>query len=627
MKQMIPKKTIKNNLFSTTLRMKKLFFLIIAIFWFQCTQAQQRCGHVEYMNHLYKKNPQLKKEQALFNAKVNAKMAALKQLKIAKIAVTEEIYEIPVVVHVIYNNAAGGITNISDAQIYSQIDILNKDYSRTNADTNLTYGIYKTVAANTGIHFCLAQVDPNGGATNGIVRVYSDKTTFPIYDEASIKKLSYWPSDHYLNLWVCNLESPYLGYAQFPNFTGLSGLDANNGGQNTDGVVIDYKAFGTGGTSTYPYNMGRTTTHEVGHWLGLLHTWGDNYCGDDYVSDTPPQDDYNSGDQCDTSYSYCLGPETIDMLQNYMDYSADACMNIFTEGQKDRMRAVMDISPTRKSLFESFGCCAPEYTVLLPQTIDFENTAYLDEQWKVLNFDASSMYSKNWTQVSPGAFGESNYSFKIENDSVYSSDDTSYWDVLESPVMDLSLAETPMLDFDLAYALRASSTQTDSLVLYYNLGCKDKWIVAKTWYGEDLMTTSRQMDDFLPGVEDWEKQSVNLNFLTGKKRVKFRLAVYSKGANNLYLDNINFYKASRQFRMNVFPLPAENELNLEVMFTGYKDVTIEMFNTLGKKLLTRERQNTTSFIETINLLDISGGIYIFRIISDGEELTRRVMVR
>lgn len=606
--------------------MKKIFLFAVTLLAIQLSYSQHRCGYVEYMNHLYQKNPELKKEHDAFNTIINTRIDKLKSMKTTGTLADEIVYEIPVVVHVIYNNFANGITNISDAQIYSQIDILNKDYSRLNADTTFTYPMFKGVAANVKIRFCLANTDPNGSVTNGIVRVFNKKTAFTMGEEAVLKRLSYWPNDQYLNLWVCNIDDNILGYAQFPTGSGLAGIAANGGADFTDGVVIDYQAFGNIGTSTAPYNMGRTATHEIGHWLGLIHIWGDEDCGDDFVADTPPQETSN-GTQCDTMRSNCTGPSMINMIQNYMDYSSDACMNIFTKDQKLRMRTVMEVSPKRMALLNSSGCCPPETKIMPPMMITFEDDSYLEDNWQVLNFDASSSYSKNWTKVTPGAYGESNNALMIENDSVYTKTDSTYWDVLQSPLMDLSKSGKFQLNFDLAYAHNmASTTQTDSLVIYYNLGCRDFWIPCKTLYGSDLVSTVRQANDFEPGVDEWKRVLVDLNFLASRERVKFRIAVFSKGINKLYIDNINFYQESDEFNINLFPVPAEGEINVEALFNGYQDVKIEAFNTLGKKLFERERKNTTSFIENIKLSDFGAGCYIFRVTSGGNKRTKKIIV-
>lgn len=248
------------------------------------------------------------------------------------------IITIPVVVHVVYNNST---ENISDAQVQSQIDILNEDFRRMNANADNVW----PQAADAEIEFCLAAVDPDGNPTNGITRTQTNVTSFsssgnPVKFDGSGGK-SAWPSSSYLNFWVCDLSGGLLGYAQFPG-----------GSSATDGIVCDYQYVGNIGTATPPFDLGRTATHEVGHWLNLRHVWGDGPCSvDDFVADTPLSDAANFG--CALGHVSC---GTVDMVQNYMDYSDDACMNIFTAGQRDRMRALFDPGGFRESILDANVC-------------------------------------------------------------------------------------------------------------------------------------------------------------------------------------------------------------------------------------------------------------------------------
>eukprot|EP01035_Chromulina_nebulosa_P041311 gene41311-55876_t len=196
------------------------------------------------------------------------------------------LYTIPVVVHVVYNTAA---QNVSDAQIQSQIDVLNKDYQLLNTDASSVPTPFKPLAADCKIQFCMAKRDPSGNPTTGIVRKATTRTSFTTND--AVKKAANgdlpWDATKYLNIWVCNLSGGVLGYAQFPG-----------GPVATDGVVITYTGFGTTGTAAAPFNLGRTATHEVGHWLDLYHIWGDDgtaCSGSDEVGDTPNQADENYG--------------------------------------------------------------------------------------------------------------------------------------------------------------------------------------------------------------------------------------------------------------------------------------------------------------------------------------------
>lgn len=273
------------------------------------------------------------------------------------------VYTIPVVVHVVHNGTNVGVgDNISDAQILSQIAVLNEDFRRLNADTNNTPGVFKPVAADTEIQFCLAQRTPTGQATNGIDRINRNTKgwTAPPYSQtyvnSTIKPQSIWNPNQYLNIWVCNLSNFILGFATFPANSTLTGLTSPFGTATTDGVVILFDAFGRVGNVGAPYNKGRTATHEIGHWLGLRHIWGDATCGNDFCGDTPTQNTANSTCPTFPYISGCGNGPNGDQFMNYMDYCFDNCLNMFSSDQKDRMVISMQNSPFRVNLTASQAC-------------------------------------------------------------------------------------------------------------------------------------------------------------------------------------------------------------------------------------------------------------------------------
>jgi len=242
------------------------------------------------------------------------------------------IIRVPVVVHVVHRTAT---ENISDAQIQSQIAVLNQDFRRSNADAVNTPAPFAAVAVDTRIEFALAVRDPNCQPTTGITRTSTTVVSFT--DDNAVKSNATgghdpWPRDKYLNMWVCSLAGGLLGYSTFPGDAAA-----------VDGVVILNTAFGNTGTAAAPFNLGRTATHEIGHWLGLLHIWGDDggaCSGSDNVNDTPNQGDYRAGNPSFPHISCNNGPN-VDMFMNYMDYTDDAAMNLFTFGQAARMDAVL----------------------------------------------------------------------------------------------------------------------------------------------------------------------------------------------------------------------------------------------------------------------------------------------
>jgi hypothetical protein len=322
--------------------------------------AQRNCGTVEYQDLLNKRNPNgeniLQFEEWLKDQIDNKRKTDPFRLLLVK----EPLIQIPVVVHVVHNGEDYGIgSNITDEQIFSQIEVLNEDFRRLNSDADQTLPSFEAVAADTEIEFVMAKQDPEGLPTDGILRVQGTQTSWGFSTDTELKSLSYWPAEDYLNMWVTTLGGGLLGYAQLP-VSNLPGLEDGSSNPLTDGVVMGYNYFGSvdkypGANLESPWNLGRTTTHEIGHFLGLRHIWGDCGCTcDDYVNDTPIQQ--NSTNGCPATKASC---DSEDMFQNYMDYTDDACMNIFTALQKERMRVILNTSPRRLSLQSSPGLNDP----------------------------------------------------------------------------------------------------------------------------------------------------------------------------------------------------------------------------------------------------------------------------
>jgi hypothetical protein len=320
------------------------------------TIAQDRCGTVEYMKTL--QGERFYENRLNFEQWLEQRMQAEKRQGLHR---QQAIYQIPVVVHVIHSGEAIGTgRNISDAQILSQISVLNRDYNRLNTDAANTPPEYQSLAGSFEVEFVLAKQNPEGLSTTGIVRVQGPKSSWSINDNYELKSLSYWPAEDYLNIWVCNL-SGLLGYAQFP-VSGMPGLGNSSNNRLTDGIVVTNTAFGSEEDGNFnllnKYKRGRTTTHEMGHFFGLRHIWGDDegQCdGSDFVDDTPNQAGSTSG--CPTQPLSSCG--TTSMHQNFLDYTDDACMNLFTLGQVDRMTTVLENSPRRATLLTSHGLSDP----------------------------------------------------------------------------------------------------------------------------------------------------------------------------------------------------------------------------------------------------------------------------
>jgi Pregnancy-associated plasma protein-A len=283
------------------------------------------CGAMQVHQRLLEQNPQFRFRLAALEDSTRARLAS-------GIVGRKGVITIPVVVHVVYNTAA---ENISVAQVKSQIAAMNKDYRATNPDKIKCPNVWKGLVTDVQVQFALATKDPKGKATTGITRTHTTKTSFG--DDDGVKKTSTggvaaWDTKKYLNIWVCTLGGGLLGYAQFPG-----------GPAATDGVVILNQAFGTTGTATSPFNLGRSATHEVGHWLNLHHIWGDtaDCSGTDFVADTPNAQHPNFGKPTFPHISCTNGPNG-DMFVNYMDYVDDDTMVMFSAGQVARMRTTLD---------------------------------------------------------------------------------------------------------------------------------------------------------------------------------------------------------------------------------------------------------------------------------------------
>jgi hypothetical protein len=324
----------------------------------QSKQKKIRCYTMEMdaqRRNLNPKLPSLAEEEILFKKQLKVYKSGKGPGKGGNIN-KATLLTIPCIFHIITDGA--GAENISAAQVQAQVDQLNIDFR------NLA-GSIDPVAADIEIEFCLAILDPSDNPLTepGINRVttYGEGPFNTGIIDGTIKPGTIWNPDEYMNVWVADLSGGLLGYAQFPSNAGLGGLGANGGAANTDGVVHLYSTIGSvanpfpGGA---PFNLGRTMTHEVGHWLGLRHIWGDANCGNDFCNDTPQSQTSNYG--C-PNITTCDGQE--DMVENYMDYTNDACMNIFTANQKDRIRTVMLNSPRRALLPLSDKCGLPQPTI------------------------------------------------------------------------------------------------------------------------------------------------------------------------------------------------------------------------------------------------------------------------
>lgn len=333
--------------------------------------AQTNCRSFEYQQ-----------DQMRINTSLRSKISAIEDHSQTIISnaianrIDAQVITIPVVVHNLYHTSSDKVT---DAEIQAQLNMLNLCFRRLHSDTVKTPGVFKHLAADVEIEFRLATSDPMRRYTNGIVRKYT-----PIYTWAADDKMKLsaemgddaWDPSSYLNIWICNLDR-FAGYASFPG-----------GETNLDGIVI--------GLPVARDKNNKTLVHEAGHWLNLRHIWGDEYCGDDLVGDTPKQASHTPG--CPTSIRItCGNSPNGDMYMNYMDFTSDACTNMFTQGQKARMRALFNEGGIRNGLLASKGLQPP---LIFESPLPEEDPRWLDAKMypnpatNELNIDFS--YDARW---------------------------------------------------------------------------------------------------------------------------------------------------------------------------------------------------------------------------------------
>ncbi|MFY0606922.1 MAG: choice-of-anchor J domain-containing protein [Cyclobacteriaceae bacterium] len=320
-----------------------LFWLITLPGW-----TQNRCATESLLSNHNRKESLQEFEQWL-------KVAKNGRLKTSQTNNSSaSIYRVPIVFHIIHDGSSiGNGSNISDKRIMEQVEILNNDFRRLNTDASETPAEFLPVAADTEIEFVLAKQDPEGLPTTGIIRQRGSKDSYhPVNDEAVLTAESFWDQDYYVNIWVTDLNG-FLGAAQFP-FSTIDGSETKNY-KSSDGLMLDYEYVGINPSAPSFDSYGRTTVHEMGHYLGLKHIWGDGGCSfDDFCEDTPRAE--NATFDCPGTKFSC---SSNDMIQNYMDYTDDVCMNLFTVCQKERMRTVLEMSPRRASLLTSPGLKEP----------------------------------------------------------------------------------------------------------------------------------------------------------------------------------------------------------------------------------------------------------------------------
>ncbi|SDX83653.1 GEVED domain-containing protein [Hymenobacter psychrophilus] len=499
---------------------------------------------------------------------------------------------IPVVVHVLYNTAS---QNVSDAQIASQLAVLNEDFNKLNADVSKVPSAFASRAADVGIEFVLAKRDPSGNATTGIERKQTSVTSWSSDDRiksTSTGGLNAWPAGQYLNLWVGKLGGGLLGYAQFPG-----------GPASTDGVVITTTGFGRGGSSGAPFNLGRTTTHEVGHWLNLRHIWGDANCGNDLVSDTPTQQTSNGGCPSFPKVTCSNGPNG-DMFMNYMDYTDDACMYMFSSGQSSRMNALFASGGSRASLLTSNGGTAPGGSGTPPPPPP-----------TTVSYCASkgSNVSYEWIDL-----------VKLGSINRASGADGGYYN---GTALSTTIAAGSSQTINISTGF-ASSAYTENWRVYIDYNQDGDFSDA----GETVVSGSSSSSGTLSATF-----TVPTSARTGSTRMRVTMSDnaattscgnFSYGETEDYTVNISGGSGARllataeQAGYRVYPNPATDVLNIEIPSTvDARAVLVSVYDMRGAEVKTARFEGSMLHIE-----NLAKGIYLLRI-SDGQQVSHQRFVK
>ena len=579
----------------------------------------------------------------------------------------QPVITIPVVIHVIHRaqDAVGANTNIPDAQIEDQFLILNQDYSQTNPEfPNPPRNTFINNVGNPQIQFCLASIDPSGNPTTGITRTPTTNSEWNYDTQSNDMKqtttggIDNWDPLRYLNIWICKIGSSgggqTLGYAYLP------GLQAGNQSWK-DGIVVDYRFFGTVGNSSNSSD-GRTATHEVGHYLGLSHTFCEssgccdndlngNYSWGD-VDDTPATEDIYFGavnantnnNTCnDLSYSNIFNTDVLDMDENYMSYSNNSWM--FSEGQVDVMLGTLNapswqggrvalknstVSVNCNGIVASSWDCDSQGNCVDPGTGNGTYSSYnaclsacgctgnistitegfqapsLQNDWSIDNPDGDQTWAIN------SSYGyNSSSSISIEN-SIYSAN--GEYDDLNSPMMNFTGATSITLDFDYAYSLWTDPSLpqnwSDTLIILVSSDCGLNW--EKIWEkaGANLVTTSPIFNGtewFPTNNNDWDSENINLNNYANKDAIMIKFRNVNQYENNLFLDNVNItsngslsFDEAQMNMVLVYPNPADKQI--DVNYKGLKQI----YNMLGERVI-------HTYDDKIDISNLSKGVYVIKI--------------
>jgi PKD repeat protein len=554
------------------------------------------------------------------------------------------IVTIPVVFHIVYKTPQ---QNISNTVIQSQIDVLNKDFRRLNADTVNTPAPFKPLGGDPQIEFKLAKRDPLGNPSIGITRTLTPIDTFygdPVKYNAQGGH-DIWDRDKYLNIWVCNLYFAG-GYSQYPG-----------GNPASDGVVINYTVCGSIGAVLNPYyNKGRMVTHEIGHWFNLRHIWGDSFCGNDSVADTPTQESANGG--CPTfPHVTCSNGPNGDMFTNYMDYTFDACMNIYTIGQSNRMNAAL--YGARSSLLTSNGGIpvngfpiahfrSDKIIINLGQSINFfDESGGIPTSW-LWTFEGGNPSTSNQQNPLVTYPNAGYFSVKLKVTNSFGTDSINYINYIKVIGVNMaafSIVNPPSNTYLNTYTLDTSKSIFTWTKSGSNPTISYKWKIRKDGTTTDLSYNSNNNgSDSLIILRNSFLDSLAIRLGTNNDTVCCLWRVYAyNGLDSLSSQNQNFVFIVRhtvgikvissfvpdEFKLyQNYPNPFNPTTKIKFAVPKSSFVKITVYNILGKEMkqFVNEQLQAGTYETEFEGDNFVSGIYFYKLETDGFSEVKKMML-
>jgi hypothetical protein len=614
--------------------MKKVFSLVIILFSIQSfAQSVIPCFTDELYVKAVRENPLLKIEEDRGN------QIAREYASKFSLAKKGTVIYIPVVFHIIHKNSS---ENITQAQINDCIRVLNEDFRKKAGTNGGTSSDTKSVDAE--IEFRLAQIDPNGNPTDGVNRINNATETNDGTDNT--KKLSYWDSNKYFNIWVVNVinsssapaGSIILGYAQFPT--------SRNSRPTTDGIIVRADQVGNIGLGQTG-QAGRTVTHEAGHWCGLYHPFQGGCVGGtstncssqgDQVCDTPPVAVSTSG--CPTNQNSCSNdvPNLPDNIKNYMDYADGTCMDMYTAGQSVRMKSLMNTY--RANIYSTANLSAAginadgtykslSYAVIkAPVLIDFNEQV---NRFEIENFMNPNTGWKPNYQV--GYNDNSSMRFNAYDNGANSILNTR--DEFHTSNIDITNLTKPTLTFQIAHAKRVSGS-SDQINMFVSNSYGRTEVLAKVFTVTDMETAPIKSDSsFVPKSTQWKQLSLDLTDYKTYNNFRVRFELQARRGNNTYIDNIQIgefvsaiNEANNAIKISINPNPTNGISNLVFTNVSKSNISINLFDMTGKlvKNISNDIYSAGEHNIELNSTELAKGIYIIKVLQNEQTYTSKWMV-